>query len=66
MCVSILWWLAAARLFYRVAAERSCSAVCVYLGYQYFGLGVLRGVFGVRYAVSILVTVMQLSGHEIT
>ena len=31
--------------------------LCVFiLGMQYFSLGVLRYVFGVRYAVSILVT----------
>ena len=36
-------------------ALQSCSAVGVYLVYRYLGLGVLRPVFGVRYAVYLLV-----------
>ncbi len=49
--------LTAARLFYRVAAELCEAAqLCMFiLGTQYLGLGVLRHVFGVRYAVYVLV-----------
>ena len=35
----------------------SCLAVCIYHVYQYFGLGVLRCVFRVRYAVNVLVKI---------
>ena len=53
--------LASARLFYRVvaAAAELCEAtqLCVFiLGTRYLCLGVLRRVFGVRHAVSVLVS----------
>ena len=43
------------KAFYRVAAELCEAAqLCVFiLGTQYLGLGVLRHVFGVGYAVSV-------------
>ena len=50
--------LAAARLFIAAAMELCKAAqLCVFiLGTWYLGLGVLRHVFGVRYAVSVLVS----------
>ena len=48
--------LVAARLFIG-SWQQSCSAeACLFiLGRQYLSLGVLRRVFGVRYAVNVLV-----------
>ncbi len=55
MCVNIV----SARLFiYRAAAElcKAAQGGCLYiLGKQYLYLGVLKPVFGVRYAVYVLV-----------
>ena len=49
--------LASARHLKMAAVEPGeTTQLCVYiLGIRYFSLGVLRHVFGVRYAVSILV-----------
>ncbi len=63
--------LSSSKAFYRVAAAAAelCKAaqltVCVYLGYWCFYLGVLRRVFGVRYAVSVLVTSETQQGFPV-
>ena len=52
---------------YKVAAEL-CKAAQLYvfiLGRRYLGLGVLRLVFGVRYAVSVLVTHHRFDEFEL-
>ena len=57
MCVNILWWASSSKAFYRVAAEpgEAAQLYVFILGMWYLSLGVLRCVFGVRYAVSVLV-----------
>ena len=58
MRVNKLWRVSFSKAFYRVAVELCEAAqLCMFiLGKGYLGLGVLRHVFGVRYAVYVLVT----------
>ena len=53
MCGNILWEASSSKAFYRADA-------LFILGTWYLSLGVLRRVFGVRYAVSVLVTQLRI------
>ncbi len=69
MCVNILWWVSVSKAFYRVTAVAAevCQAaqLCVFiLGTGYLSLGVLRPVFGVRYAVNVLVNEKSVSDSK--
>ena len=57
MCVNVLWCVSIRKAIYKVVAEfcKAAQLSVFILGMQYLGLGVLKHVFGVQYAVYVLV-----------